>query len=275
MCSYCSPKFSSVWEESVRTHGVFKNVNRSVKNNFDVVNGFSEQVTKWENEITKYVISQPPNSVNLKLLGGEPLMQIQNLKKLIVMGGENINLLRIHTNLNPPTDKFLIWLLNNVPPEKLYFNLSIDATPEYNHVPRSGFDQEKFLDNLELLKRFQIRFMFTCVVSVLGIFDLPNFVKWAGPTKIGFSKIYNPDCLDPYWLPPHILEKIHDQFGKQSQPKIFQELYENRKKPIDLKLFEQYNYLSQYFDRTGIEPSKINNTIFQEYWDWIKQKVVK
>lgn len=275
MCSYCSPKFSSVWEESIATHGVFKNVSTSVRKNFDLVAGSPDEVAKWENEIIQYVVSRPLNSVDLKLLGGEPLMQFRNLEKLITMGRENINLLRIHTNLSPPTDKFLVWLLEHVAPEKLYFYLSIDATPEYNHVPRSGFDQEKFLNNLQLLKRSQIGFTITPVISILGIFDLPNFVRWAGQTKIVFSKINNPDCLDPCWLPPHILEKIHEQFGEQPQPKIFQELYEKRKNPVDLKLFEQYNYLLQYFDRTGIEPIKIDNPIFQEYWDWIKQKVIK
>jgi sulfatase maturation enzyme AslB (radical SAM superfamily) len=275
MCSYCSPKFSSVWQESIDTHGMFKNVSASVKNNFGITKIDAVEIAKWENEIIRYIMCQPPDSVNLKLLGGEPLMQFKNLQKLLTMGKDSINLLRIHTNLNPPTNKFLVWLLDYVASKKLYFNISIDSTPEYNHVPRSGFDQEKFLNNLDLLNRFQVGFNFVCVISILGIFDLPNFVKWAKNTPIYFFKINNPDCLDPCWLPSHILEKIHHQFGEQTPPKIFQELYENRKEPIDLKLFEQYNYLLQYFDRTGIVPTKIDNPIFQEYWEWIKQRVAK
>jgi len=272
MCSYCSPKFSSTWEDSINSQGMFKNISASAKDNLKIIDHKQVDLEHWFQEISQYIASQPKNSTNLKLLGGEPLMQFKNLQKIIEVGKDNINQLRIHTNLNPPNNKFLIWLLETVPAEKLRFTISMDATPEFNHIPRSGFDREQFLINLELLKQHQIQFDFLPVFSILGIFDLANFVRWSKSYTVNFSRLYGPDCLQPNLLPTSIIEEICQNFGNQPWPKLLQELYENRKEPLDLKLFEQYNYLKEYFNRTKIVPESINNTVFQNYWTLVSKK---
>jgi len=38
---------------------------------------------------------------------------------------------------------------------------------------------------------------------------------------------------------------------------------------VDIKLFEQYNYLKQYFARTGTE---VTNTVFATYWTWLEER---
>ena len=272
MCSYCSPKFSSVWEDNISSQGMFENISASAKDNLKIINHAQVDLEHWFQEISQYIVSQPKNSVSLKLLGGEPLMQFKNLQKVIEFGSDNINQLIIHTNLNPPNNKFLTWLLENVPVEKLRFIISIDATPEYNHIPRSGFDCEQFLINLELLKQHQVQFTLLSVFNVLSIFDLVNFVRWAKPYTLDFSRLSGVDCLQPNLLPPSIIEQICQNFNDQPWPKLLQELYENRKEPLDLKLFEQYNYLKEYFDRTKIVPESIDNAVFQQYWTLVSKK---
>lgn len=272
MCSYCSPKFSSVWEDNISSQGMFENISASAKDNLKIIDHNQIDSEYWFQEISQYIGSQPKNSVSLKLLGGEPLMQFKNLQRVIEVGSDNINQLRIHTNLNPPNNKFLIWLLENVPVDKLSFTISIDATPEYNHIPRSGFDCEQFLINLELLKQHQVQFTLLSVFNVLSIFDLANFVRWAKPYTLDFSRLSGVDCLQPNLLPPSIIEQICQNFNDQPWPKLLQELYENRKEPLDLKLFEQYNYLKEYFDRTKIVPESIDNAVFQQYWTLVSKK---
>jgi sulfatase maturation enzyme AslB (radical SAM superfamily) len=216
-------------------------------------------------------LTQPTGSVDLKLLGGEPLMQLRNLQKLVELAGDSINQLEINTNLNPPNNRFLNWLLDTVPTHKLKFSVSLDATPEYNHVPRAGFDPDKFKTNFKLLLDKNINFHLISVVSVLSVFDLPNFLKWSKPYQVIFNKINNPDCLDPILLPKHILDQISSQF-EQDSPSVFQELYKSPQIKVDLKLFEQYNYLCQYFLRTNIDPTQISNRVFQQYWNWLIER---
>lgn len=277
MCSYCSPKFSSTWQDSIEHHGAFTKVSATAHSNQAIPIKSNIDTNYWIDQITDYIKSQPADSVNLRLLGGEPLMQLKNLEKIISVAGHGVRKLIINTNLNPPNNKFLSMLLNTVPAHKLEFSVSLDATPEYNHVPRAGFDQARFKSNLALLQHSQVGFKFSSVVSVLGIFDLPNFVAWGKSNQytMNFLKINAPDCLDPIWLPSHVVDQIAQEFGDVDPPEIFKELHQNPQKMVDLKSFEQYNYLSQYFSRTGIVPADINNVIFQDYWSWISKKFIK
>lgn len=271
MCSYCSPKFSSTWEQSIIDHGPFENISSTAKTNL-ILPVSNPAQAQWIENIQKYLQEQPPNSVSLKLLGGEPLMQLRNLQQLVELAGDSIRQLEINTNLNPPNNRFLEWLLEHAPNHKLRFVVSLDATPEYNHIPRAGFDASKFEYNLQLLLDKNIQFTIMSVISILSIFDLPNFLKWAKPYSIIFNKLNNPDCLDPGLLPGHILDKIKNQF-EQEPPGVFLELYNKPQTTVDLKLFEQYNYLYQYFSRVGVRPEEVNNAVFQEYWDWLTHKV--
>jgi hypothetical protein len=50
------------------------------------------------------------------------------------------------------------------------------------------------------------------------------------------------------------------------------EILNSDHKMVDLKLFEQYNYLKQYFTRTGIDPATTPNTLFNEYWIWLSNR---
>jgi sulfatase maturation enzyme AslB (radical SAM superfamily) len=272
MCSYCSPKYSSEWENSIANDGMFANISTTTKNNLLLEKTSVKNQEHWLREIERYISTQPDNSVELKLLGGEPLMQMANLIRLLEFNSSKIELLSIHTNLNPPTSRFLEWVLETLPTEKLKINISIDSTPEYNHVPRSGFDQTRFRNNLALLEKHKVNFRFTSVISVLSIFDIADFhafvIQHGYPTV--FSKINNPDCLDPIYLPKEF--KQHILNTQAELPNLAREILSFETETIDLKLFEQYNYLKQYFDRTKIDPTATPNALFNEYWTWLSNK---
>lgn len=273
MCSYCSPKYSSVWEESIHTRGVFENISSTAKLNLESSQP-SADINHWVDQIQNYINTCDENSVVLKLLGGEPLMQQRNLEKLLSVNSTKIKTLMIHTNLSPPTDKFLRWILDNLSVDKLKITISIDAHPDYNHIPRAGFDRQKFLSNLELLQNKNVNIDFNSVISVLSIFDLENFINWKNDNnfKIGFTNLNNPDCLDPQYVPFEFREKIRNKVGHLPADPIITEILQLPDTSVDLKLFEQYNYLNQYFDRNNINPTQITNELFVEYWTWLTER---
>jgi len=276
MCSYCSPKYSSVWEESIQTHGVFQNISSTAKDNLTNTCPPAD-IDLWLEQIQHYINTCNDNSVSLKLLGGEPLMQQRNLEKLLSFNSNKIKTLMIHTNLNPPTDKFLRWILDNLSVNKLEITISLDASPDYNHIPRAGFNKTNFLSNLELLQNKNVNFVFNSVVSVLGLFDLENFIPWLNKNKFKgrFTKLYNPDCLDPKYVPAKFRKQILEKISHLSIDPIITEILQQPDNLVDLKLFEQYNYLTQYFERADIDPVQINNAIFDEYWTWLTEHVDK
>lgn len=272
MCSYCSPKFSSTWQESIHTYGQFRNISLTAQDNQSVQHMSDQHQEYWFREINQYISQQPENSLELNLLGGEPLMQMNSLRRLLEMNTQQIQRLIIQTNLNPPSQRFLLWILENFPNEKLVFNVSIDTTPEYNHVPRAGFSQHVFMGNLKLLTDHGVMFRFTSVLSILSIFDIVNFCKFLDRTGYSttFSQLNNPDCLDAIYLPKEFKQKILD--SDTLLPDIVTEILNSNNKTVDLKLFEQYNYLKQYFARAGINPATTPNTLFNEYWTWLSNR---
>jgi sulfatase maturation enzyme AslB (radical SAM superfamily) len=95
MCSYCSPKFSSIWQDSVSKHGVFENISQTAKNNLQIPKIPDTRTEYWMNQIDDYIQHRPDNSVTLKLIGGEPLMQIANLQKLLRLRCDKIKKIEI------------------------------------------------------------------------------------------------------------------------------------------------------------------------------------
>ena len=269
MCSYCSPKFSSEWENSIIKDGVFSKVSRSTNQNFEI-NPRTVDYQYWTDQIHQYIQQQPINTVSVKLLGGEPLMQIKHLQKLVEFNSSRIKQLQINTNLNPPNNKFLTWLLDHVPSDRLMFDISLDATPQFNHIPRAGFDQHKFLANLELIQQKQIPYKVLSVVSVLSIFDSQNFLNWAqlNQHKVAWGVLNNPDCLDARLIP----DQFKHQIDPTGLPELVQDILRPSKISVDIKLFEQYNYLTEYFRRTHIDPTQTSNPLFGEYWKWLTER---
>jgi sulfatase maturation enzyme AslB (radical SAM superfamily) len=271
MCSYCSPKFSSEWQHSIQTQGMLTNISATNQRNLTMIP--SDNSASWITDMQDYILNQPDDSVVLKLLGGEPLMQVRNLESLLSMDSVKIKKIILVTNLSPPNNKFLLWLLDHVPATKLHINISLDASPSYNHVPRSGFNAHSFHNNLDLLRSYRISHFVLSVVSVLSVFDLPQFVAWLDQQHLPnqFNRLYNPDCLDPILLPRWIRQTIWDQMPEDYQNTVIREVLDSEQSPVDIKRFEQYSYLSQYFDRTRQDPLLINNELFQEYWTWLER----
>jgi organic radical activating enzyme len=277
MCSYCSPKYSTTWQESVRTQGLFDRVSGSTNANLAIAqhHDYDHDAKKWLDEIQNYILSCEDNSVLLTLLGGEPLMQQANLEKFLQLQNSKIQQLNIITNLNPPSNKFLTWLLDHCDVSKLKFNISLDATPEFNHMPRAGFDSAKFYQNLDLLEHHGVNFEFLPVVSALSIFDLYNFLSWIQHNNFhapDFLRINNPAMLDPVVVPLEFRSRILESTDPTLLPENVRNILSEPDSSVDLKLFEQYNYLEQYFARTGIDPDRITNDLFIQYWNWLKRK---
>jgi sulfatase maturation enzyme AslB (radical SAM superfamily) len=268
MCSYCSPKFSSTWQKSITDLGMLHSISATAQRNLQIP--VISQNDAWVGQIESYIKEQAADSLTIKLLGGEPLMQHQSLKQLIKLCHNQVRQLRINTNLNPPSAKFLHWILETVPPAKLGFDISIDATPSYNHVPRGLFDVSKFLANLELIKSHRVEYRFLAVVSALSVFDLPNFVTWCQQNQHAYSlfPINNPACLDPKLIPA----EFKNQIDQINLPDHIRQLLNYDQPQVDLKLFEQYNYLQQYFERTQQDPHTIDNKVFVQYWSWLEKK---
>jgi len=275
MCSYCSPRYSSEWQRTIKEKP-FHSISGTVKNNLALVPADTKS-DYWIDQLISYVNNCADNSVVIKLLGGEPLMQFRNLTTFSKFDPKKIKTFEVVTNLNVPNPKFLHWMIESFDRTKLKIRISIDATPEYNHVPRGQFDREQFVSNLNLLQDNQINFAIQSVLSVLSVFDLKNFMQWIdiNQFKMEMHPVNNPDCLEIYTVPLEVRQEILESIKPFAPTQFIQESLLDNRTVVDLKLFEQYNYLNQYFQRTGIDPLQISNLGFQQHWNGLEQKFKK
>ncbi len=271
MCSYCSPKFSSEWQRSIQQQGAFSQVSKTTTANQEPVSQATDQHV-WLEQIQQHIAGYGQDSVVLSLLGGEPLMQHHALEKTISMMQPNVKQLVITTNLNPPSSRFFDQLLDTWPKDKLTFNISIDAVPEFNHVPRAGFDQQKFERNFVKLQQAGVKFKFLCVVSVLNIFDLGTFLSKYSGIEIIANQLNNPACLEIGTVSSEQRRQILAQLPDSAPSWIRNELAQSTA-TVDLKLREQYNYLNQYFSRTNTMIP--DNMQFGQYWNLLQQRFNK
>lgn len=276
MCSYCNSKFSSQWENTIRTHGNFTKISNRTRTNLEEFPIVDQQIEIRFAQLKKY-ISKLTDPIVLRVLGGEPLMQLKTLELIQTINHNNISRIEINTNLNPPTGKFLHWLVENFSKEKLQIKISLDATPEYNHVPRGLFNQNNFLENLKLVQQYNIPVKVGSVISVLNIFDLPNFLLWLENQHIkqDLIPLNNPDCLSINLVPLEFRYHIWSKIKHLPNLDNLKSYLLAPESQVDLRLFEQYNYLNQYFTRINIIPTEINNEDFRSYWSWLEQRVNK
>lgn len=253
MCSYCSPKFSSLWETSIRDQGNFAGVSNSARINLVPVQEQTDYAQENFAQIVDYINSvEEDHSVVLSLLGGEPLMQYHSLRQVFDVDPNKIKRWVINSNLNPPSNRFLRQLIDRVDPARLVIHVSIDATPEYNHIPRHGFDPARFEENLALLQEHQIRYDFMAVTSVLGAFDLPQFVPWleASGRNYSLQALSNPMALQIRHLPAEYKQQILAGIDITLLP---QQLLWELQTPDSPRAhqIQQYHYVRQYLERAG------------------------
>jgi organic radical activating enzyme len=275
MCSYCSPKYSSEWQYAIQKNP-FRNISNTAKRNLELVTT-DNQSDYWINQLIDYVNSCDDDSVIIKLLGGEPLMQIRNLEVFKKFNLIKIKHFEIVTNLNAPNSKFLHWLVESFDRTKLKIKISIDATPEYNYVPRAKFDCNRFHENLIFLQKKQIDFELLSVLSVLSVFDLKNYLQWIHKNqfKMQMYSLTNPDCLEVQTVPLSTRQEILNSIELFEPTRVIRESLLDDKVVVDLKLFEQYNYLIQYFQQTNINPLEITSAEFKKYWTNLENKFKK
>ena len=188
-CNYCYEYFSSRWAQ---IKGVVVNANKEHAE--DTMFAFLDD---HKNTIT-----------NLRLLGGEPLLQKQNLKLFEILPTQNYYIL---TNLstdvpnNPIAGKLLT--MPNV-----FWGVSFETIGERFEYVRHGADWKKLNDNLLHLENCGIKKINThpvyCTYSAFSLMEYYDFITSRKVfNEIHWSVLNNIDGLNVFTLPGKMREK--------------------------------------------------------------------
>ena len=205
-CTYCSKEYSSAWRRDIVNSGKY-----AIDD--------SDRYTPTNKDRVLLKISQPTlkNTEHYKLLLNEIKLASSGLKKLIITGGEpfldnslistikSLQLsqdveIEIYSGLGVSTQR-LTNIFNEI---KTFKNLKIivsaECTGELFEFNRYGNTWATFLDKINLIKQFDIKFNFLATLSNLTILGFLNFYKEFKNEKILLSFVYQPRMMSPFIL---------------------------------------------------------------------------
>jgi MoaA/NifB/PqqE/SkfB family radical SAM enzyme len=112
-----------------------------------------------------------------------------------------------------PEDQIQIWKEFR----SIRVQASIDDLEDRNHYIRYPTEWTDVLESIDILKRNEISWGIIQTISVMNIYHLPEFLKWA--TSMGADVVHN-FVFNPYYLSPAALsaatkEKIYTRLEKE------------------------------------------------------------
>ncbi len=188
-CSYCSPVYSSKWQEEIESHGPY---NTSAKfNNLEYFksvgemplpykspNPYVESFWKWWPDLVK-------DLKVFRITGGEPLLN-ENTFKILDYFHENPQPqleLAFNTNGNAPQklmDEFIekaAQLLSHKKISGLHVFTSLDGYGPYAEYGRHGLKYSAWLDNINRILTAMPEAQVT-IMCTTNIFSIPEFLKF-------------------------------------------------------------------------------------------------
>lgn len=155
MCRYCNANSSSQWASFLKID--------------------TPKAREYSNDVLSYVKNNRDTITGISLLGGEPLLQKQNLKLLdIIAPDTNIDIV---TNLSIPLESNAIF--NRLLEFDVRWNISFENTGSRFEFVRDGAKWEVFSKNIATLRR-NINRPITCLATynVLAVGDMDNLYKF-------------------------------------------------------------------------------------------------
>lgn len=169
-CTYCYEYFSSKWAN---------------------IKGIKINTIKDENEQSLFLlIEQQKNSVeNILMLGGEPLLQKQNIKLIELLSRKNFYIL---TNLSVPfeTNNVAKKLLKE---DFLQIGVSFETIKNRYEYVRHGADWKIFNENLDYIKKIRnnIKIDSHSLYSIYSAFNLVEFYEYIEEKNIFNNVLWN------------------------------------------------------------------------------------
>jgi pyruvate-formate lyase-activating enzyme len=187
-CTYCNPKFSSLWEHDVRTHPYQVFSDRF----FYAIDPKQPDVMDRNIEF----LASFKHIDQLSVIGGEPLF---NKKFFQLISTTPARALSISTNLSVKQETLDKFIEHCNKFESVDVRVSIDATGAIAEFTRYGLDYKEFCNNLHYLIEHapaHVNISIGSVMTSITVRDLENFGKFVTPLldRISWQVDY---CHDP------------------------------------------------------------------------------
>jgi len=267
-CSMCNPANSSKiyahWQQTKDSVWVIHNLSQNPAYLNQVRNAF---VDKGNYQLLKFVIDQ--HTPNIKVLGGEPLLDMKMLKMLASIPDQQKQktALTIVTNASVSLLDTLEQLGNF---GHVHFCVSLEGIAEVQDWVRKGSTWESIKINLEqFCKQMPESSSISsqCTVQALTLLHLDTLISWTAQFNIPlrFILLTTPECMSVAAIPEKIRSECYTRLAKVNQISSSDSLINMVKDvPVDTSNhFLLKNFLEWY------DPDQSWKTIFPEWCKYL------
>lgn len=209
-CVYCCKEFSSAWRREISKDDYrfpFPSpdfVNRYTINAKDTVlsnlSQAEKQSSKRHQQLRAEVNAIIPGIKTLIITGGEPLLSTQLID--VINRSYSVPMIQLYSGLGVSTQRLSRVLDSIEYTDNITFVVSAETVGRLYEFVRYGNSYENLLNNIEILKKKNIKFIFHSTISNL---TLPGFMEfynihWNDDSNIDFSNtpsFFAPNVLDP------------------------------------------------------------------------------
>lgn len=170
-CSYCSPSFSTEWENDIRLHGNYQDIATDKKMHYQ--RGMDQRTSVDMNLFWEWFNGVAPDLESIRITGGEPLLHEETFLTFakMVEVNENVECV-VHTNLcqKPVVIERFIDNINKL--KNVRINISNESAGEVAEFIRDGMIYEDWLTNLTELAKTNATLSVSTTITPISLIAL-------------------------------------------------------------------------------------------------------
>jgi MoaA/NifB/PqqE/SkfB family radical SAM enzyme len=205
-CAYCSSEWSTAWHDDIKKNGKYS-IDGYKNKNDNWAKLWSKIKQKNRSHDTKFFkllckeISLNPQIKNIKILGGEPLLNnhlykiLETIedKKIKIISGLGVNIQRLKKIIDNFKDN-----------KNISFSISAESTGNIFEFVRYGSQWDDFLAKVDYIKNNGIIIDFLAVISNITSFGIVSFYDmFSDQHRITYNSV-----TDRPFLQPNVLDDL-------------------------------------------------------------------
>jgi len=221
-CRSCNPASSSRWMDD---HIALKNKLDFLKFDYEWI---KPDEFKWpqSEDFWKELMDVTQNVESIYINGGEPTLIKRHWKFLQdLVDADRAKDIKIWYSVNMtrmPENEIQVWKEF----KDVRISASIDDLSTRNFYIRWPTEWNRILSSIQTLKENGISWDIMQTISIMNIFYLPEFYKWANQFGVNHSYNYvnEPEHLNPRYIPESVKSRILDRLNGSIDPRKYIEI---------------------------------------------------
>lgn len=256
-CSYCSKEYSSAWRKDIQDYGdypILDDNDRFGINDKDKIISKLSQPSKYKTKNYELILQElepmTPYLDHVYITGGECFLQnnlfsildtLREVPTVYLFSGLGVSLSRL--------EKILTKLENY---KNVVLKLSCENIGPYLEFNRFGTNWEQYKSKVELITKYNLRYMFHSTLSNLSLFGYNEFIEYYNHSDKTYDFVHKPDYMSAYVMNQSCKDDMIRQFEKSSIPWKNHIIKNLNPEPTTLQIQNLKIFLNEFTKRRNI-----------------------